>query len=106
MASIKAQLKSNGNNVFPNPNFVGIDTDNILATGNLLPYTVQEDCFITSFSNDGGNGHYILKIDNFKFVDSGSAPPRQSWCFAKKGQVISADIWYVTPIITVYGLKY
>ena len=50
MSNKKVQLTDNGDYLFPNPNLIGIDTDNVIFDAILLAgntYTAQEDCFIS-----------------------------------------------------------
>ena len=98
MINQKIQLTDDGKNLFPNPNLVGIDMNNVLAT-NVFPYTATEDCFAYCSPNAGG-----VAIDGKSAVygyqvNIGAIVP------VKKGQIITQSATYGSTII-VYGLKY
>lgn len=113
MADIKAQLKSEGNDVFPNPNFVGIDTDNIIANvaypfvGNYASYTATEDCFIQL--KEGVYGSYTYYINNVIFWNDETWWARPTLIPLKKGQTfkVYGGVGGTTQIkILAFGLKY
>ena len=106
MASIKAQLKSNGNNIFPNPNLAGIDTENILAsytTGTTFTsYTASQDCIV--FFYGATVRETKIYIDNVELLRSYTVNDLSVSFNLKKGQTLTADkdVHY----ITIFGLKY
>lgn len=103
MANIKSQLKENGNNIFPNPNFVGIDIDNLLyqSTALTIDYTCQQDCWVLC---SVGNVYFLI-------VDGKDLTSHNVWTNTKlfplplkKGQHIFSQNNEANYF--VYGLKY
>ena len=106
MSNMKVQLKDNGNNLFPNPNLVGIDTTNLIASfGDTFTYTATKDCFAI-FSGIRGS----VKINGVKLVPddfyNASAPLIE--CFLKKGDIVSGNYCpnAAQGYCKVFGLKY
>lgn len=102
MANYKVQLKDGNNNLYPNPNFIGIDTSNIIATGSGtssgITYTAVQDCVAVPA---GAN----IKING---VAISGASLRIYPIALKKG-----DVFFVGGIPSqfgseykIYGLKY
>lgn len=112
MSKLKAQLKKNGNKIFPNPNLVGIDVGNLLSSGSApsseyktYTYTALEDCFFTwnGLYSNGNNGYVSINgvVVNGKTArnDCGGS------LIIKKGQVVKIELYHGC-YYKVYGLKY
>lgn len=105
MINQKVQLLEDGTNIFPNPNLVGIDINNILYDGGGygMNYTATEDCYVIMCVNSANT---IIYIDDIFFATGvGNSGAYYNICVPlKKGQNIKDGNY--THRIIAYGLKY
>lgn len=100
MANQLVQLKDGNNNLYPNV-FVGIDTNNVIASNITLPYTATQDCF--AISSETGHRRLYLNGTEVQAIVGGADALICFNIIIKKGQVISTND---SASLTLYGLKY
>lgn len=114
MSKLKAQLKKGGNKIFPNPNLIGIDTSNVLATitssdasSSPISYTAQEDCIC--YLGNGRTDLSYASINNIYLyhIYGNGIDGYAEFFLLKKGDTLyrnSSARWSL--ILRVFGLKY
>ena len=115
MINQKIQLTDDGKNLFPNPNLVVADKDNVIKS-QVIPYNTwtdfgvaQEDCCVQINSNIQ---QYVdrlqISVDGHVFACANGYYGSYS-IFVKKGQTIKAYLYWTSSnqtAVTFYGLKY
>lgn len=107
MINQKIQLTDDGRNLFPNPNLVGIDVNNVIGDITLngsSSYTALVDCYITA---QPSNLMSYFRIDDVDIIRSAETQKTFIVCL-KKGQTIKTKGNGSNPniYIKIFGLKY
>lgn len=84
--------------------FVGIDTNNIIASNVSFPYTATQDCYICIYMQFYYSPPRNIFIDEQTIIKSTMNSYLQTPLLLKKGQKVSLDGTIGSS--TVYGIKY
>jgi len=93
---IQLQDATGTNNLFPNANMGGIDTNNILASfdyaNSTQTYVATQDCVFFGVGCFGRNDSYGVFIDNVPLstfaISSVASKPESAMFYLKKGQTL------------------